>query len=325
MTRHPGDSPYDAGTPSQELSVQILSVHPFARDPAHGSEFASFMVVEGVDMGSRQWICGLCLSALLLARAGEAQWRDPKLIAGQVGFHIAISFVGKMVVHHESPGHAIRQAVKEGAVSGLIAHGGYTLVGQNPDLALVGKALAQKSSLTTRRSIHGEPVFDRSLYTHWELTHSFVHAKWEGELRPRVELDAINAAFSAYFLLSPERYELQGKRTLTSGSLVFVNKDPRPGLRGYYIPGVIWIDDARNDSDWVLSHEIVHSLQAERGSAIKEWHHANIRFNWLVFASGVPAMLAGWPDHDTRWHEIEADDYAGERPPRPAESVTETP
>ena len=88
-----------------------------------------------------------------------------------------------------------------------------------------------------------------------------------------------------------------------------------PGLRGYYWPGVIWIDASRNDAQWVLSHEIVHSLQAERGSAIKEWHHENIRFNWLVFASGVPAMLAGWPAHDTRWHEIEANNYAGEQHP----------
>lgn len=278
--------------------------------------------VEGVDMGSRQWICGLCLGCFLIARAGEAQWRDPKLIAGQVGFNIAASFVGK-VVHGESPGRAIKQALSEGAVSGLIAHGGYTLAGSNPDLALVGKALAQKSSLTTRRSIRGEPVFDSSLVTHWELTHSFVHFKWDG--KPHVELDAINAAFSAYYLLSPDQYSFQPKRTLTSGSLVFVNHDPRPGLRGYYVPGVIWIDDARNDSEWVLSHEIIHSLQAERGSAIREWHHDTIRFNWLVFASGVPAMLAGWPEHDTRWHEMEADTYAGERPPTPAEASTETP
>ena len=64
----------------------------------------------------------------------------------------------------------------------------------------------------------------------------------------------------------------------------------------------------------MLSHEIVHSFQAERGASIREWHHENVRFNWLVFTSGVPAMLAGWPEHDTRWHEIEADAYAGERP-----------
>ena len=269
---------------------------------------------------SRQWICALALCCLL-PDAAEAQWRDPKLIAGQVGFNIAASFVGKMVVQHEPPGRAIKLALKEGTVSGLIAHSGYTIVGQHPNWALAGKALAQKSSLTTRRSIHGLPVFDDTFYKHWEITHSFVHFKWDGSAH--VELDAINAAFSAYYLLSPDQYGFQAKRTLTSGSLVFINRDPPSGLRGYFVPGVIWIDDARDDSEWVLSHEIVHSLQAERGSAIKEWHHRNIRFNWLVFASGVPAMLAGWPEHDTRWHEIEANEYAGDE--RVSTDPVETP
>ncbi len=264
-------------------------------------------------MGSRQWICGLCLGCFLFARAGEAQWRDPKLIAGQVGFNIALSFVGKMVLHHESPKRAFTQALKEGSVSGLMAHGGYTIAAQNPNLALVGKALAQKSSLTTRRSIQGQPVFNESLYTHWELTHSFVHFKWDGS--PHLQIDAINAAFSAYYVFSSDHYVFDTKRTLTSGSLVFLNRDPPPRLRGYYVPGVIWIDASRDDAQWVLSHEIVHSLQAERGTAIKEWHHKNIRFNWLVFASGVPAMLAGWPEHDTRWHEVEANNYAGDKHP----------
>lgn len=264
-------------------------------------------------MGSGRWICGLCVGCLLFARAGEAQWRDPKLIAGQVGFNIALSFVGKMVVHHESPKRALKQALKEGAVSGLMAHGGYTLAAENPNLALVGKALAQKSSLTTRRSIQGEPVFDESLYTLWELTHSFVHFKWDGS--PHLELDAISAAFSAYNVFSPDHYSFDAKRTLTSGSLVFLNRDPPPGVRGFYVPGVIWIDAAHDDAQWVLSHELIHSLQAERGAAIKEWHYKNIRFNWLVFASGVPAMLAGWPEHERRWHEIEANNYAGDQSP----------
>lgn len=264
-------------------------------------------------MGSRQWICALWLGCFLFARAGEAQWRDPKLVAGQVGFNIVVSFVGKMVVHHEPPGRAIKAALEEGTVSGLIAHTGYTVAARNPDLALVGKLLAQKSSSMTRRSMRGLPVFDETLYTHWELTHSFVHFAWDGS--PHVQVDAINAAFSAYYLLSPGSYSFDARRSLTSGSLVFLNHDAPAGLRGFYVPGVIWIDASRNDTRWVLSHEIIHSLQAERGTAIKEWHYNNIRFNWLVFSSGVPAFLAGWPEHDNRWHEVEANDYAGERHP----------
>jgi hypothetical protein len=152
-------------------------------------------------------------------------------------------------------------------------------------------------------------VFDETFYTHWELSHSFVHLKWDGS--PHVELDAINAAFTGYYFLSPDQYKFDAKRTLLSGSVVFQNQAPPPGLLGYYVPGVIWIDATRENPQWILSHEVIHSLQAERGSAIKEWHYDKVRFNWLVFASGVPAVLAGWPEHDTRWHENEAKKYTG--------------
>ena len=78
--------------------------------------------------------------------------------------------------------------------------------------------------------------------------------------------------------------------------------------------GVIWIDAAKADTEAgerIWAHELVHSLQAERGSSIRDWHLGPLRFNWLSFAPGVPALLAGWPDHDRRLHEREADIYAG--------------
>lgn len=261
----------------------------------------------GVDVDTPRRIGTVLLVCLLLARSVAAQWRDPELIASQVGFHIAASWIGKMVLGHQSPGAAFEQALKEGAVSGLVAHAGYSIAGQNPDLALVGKALAQKSSLTTRRSIRGLPVFDGSLYTHWELTHSFIHFKWDGE--PRVQIDAINAAFTMKYLLG-DQYELDAKRSLTSGSLVFLNHDPRRGFRGWYEPGVIWIAADRDDDREVLAHEVIHSLQVERGSSISEWQLENVRINWLVWATGVPAVVSGWPPHDRRPHEREADAYA---------------
>jgi hypothetical protein len=259
-------------------------------------------------MGSRQWICGIAL-VCLLPRAAAAQWADPKLIAGQVGFNVAVSFIGKLVLQHEPPGRAFKKALAEGSVSGLIAHTGYTIVGQHPNWALAGKALAQKSSLTTRRSMHGLPVFDETFYQHWELTHSFIHFKFHGT--PRFELDVINAAFSSYYMLAGNQYSFDAKRTLLAGSLVFLNHDPPPGLRGYYVPGALWIDATKDEADMrdVLAHELIHSLQAERGTSIHEWHHERLRFNWLVFASGVPAFFAGWPEHDKRWHEREADAY----------------
>ena len=247
-------------------------------------------------MGSRHWICGLCLGCFLFARAGEAQWRDPKLIAGQVGFNIAISFVGKMVVHHESPKRAFKQALKEGTVSGLMAHGGYSIAAQNPNLALVGQSACTEVELD-------DTPFDprlsgfRRISVHQLGVDALVRPLQVGRLAaPRARRHQRRVL--RYYVFS-DQYTFDTKRTLTSGSLVFLNRDPPPGLRGYYVLGVIWIDATRDDAQWVLSHEIVHSLQAERGSAIKEWHHENIRFNWLVFASGVPAMLAGWPEHDT--------------------------
>jgi hypothetical protein len=265
-------------------------------------------------MGSkRPALAGIVVaSGLVLSVTGvaEAQWRDPRLIAGQVGFHVAVSFVGKLI-HHEPVGRAFKQSLKDGAFAGGLAHAGYCIAGRHPEWALAGKILAQKSYLTTRRSVDGLPVFDRSLLDEWELTFAFVHLEWHG--KPGVEIDAINAAFSAYYLTAGSPYHLDPRRTLLSGSLVFQNDNPPDRLLGYYVPGVIWIDSNRAEDQRIWGHELVHSFQAERGSAIRDWHWGPARFNWLVFASGVPALLAGWPDHDTRLHELEAEAYSGTR------------
>jgi hypothetical protein len=258
---------------------------------------------------------GAATAALLAAstfwgKAAEAQWKDPKLVASQVGFHVAASFVGKLI-RHEPVGPALRQSLEDGALAGGLAHTGYCIAGKHPEWGLVGKVLAQKANATTRRSMDGLPVYGRSLLTTWELTHSFVHLEWTGSAKPRVEIDAINAAFSAYYLAAGSPYHLDGKRSLLSGSLVFQNENPPEGLLGFYVPGVLWIDRERVNDRSIWGHELVHSLQAERGAAIRDWRLGPLRFNWLVFASGVPALLAGWPDHDTRFHEIEADRYSG--------------
>lgn len=259
-------------------------------------------------MGSRRFICAIVVAALSLTHAAQAQWTDAKLAAGQIGFNVAASFIGKLVVGGKSPKEALSEALREGAFAGAVAHTGYSIAGANPDLGLVGKALAQKAALTTRRSIRGEPVFDDTLYKHWEISHAFLHFKWHGA--PKLELDAVNLAFAVYHFGSSEPYDFDLRRTLTSGSLVFQHQDPSPFLRGYYTPGVIWFDADDPDIDNVMSHEIVHSFQIERGSSISVLRFKSLRFNWLAFASGVPALLSGWPEHDTRWHEVEADRYA---------------
>ena len=260
-------------------------------------------------MGTKLGVAVL-LSVFGPLASAEAQWNDPKLIAGQVAFHTTVSFVAKLI-HHEPPGRAIREALASGNLAGGLSHVGYCIAGRNPEWVLAGKALAQKGSLTTRRSADGLPIFDRTLLTHWEITHSFVHFEWTG--KPRIEVDAINAGFSAYSLASGDRYDFDAKRTLLSGSLVFQNPNPPRNLLGYYVPGVIWIDADHLDEPRVWGHELVHSLQAERGAAIRDWHYGPLRFNWLVLTSGVPALLAGWPDHDRRLHELEAGAYSGTR------------
>lgn len=271
-------------------------------------------------MGSKLGTTAVVLALLAAAAGAQAQpgrlgsshaWRDPKLIAGQVGFNVALSFFGKLIVQRESPGRALKQALVEGTASGLMAHAGYSIAGDHPRWALLGKTLAQKSTLTTRRSIQGRPVFDETLYRHWELTYTFVHFKLEE--RPRVEIDAVNAAFSGYYLLSGDPYRLDGQRSLLSGSLVFQHQNAPTGVRGFYVPGNIWVDADHEPQaiDTILAHEVIHSLQAERGAAIDEWHFGPLRLNWLVFASGVPAFLSGWPEHDARLHEREADAYSG--------------
>ncbi len=260
-------------------------------------------------MGRRRAIMLVGLLCLSVPVKALAQWGDPKLIAGQIGFNVALSFLGKVLLEREPPRRAIEEALKEGSMSGLVAHAGYSIGGRNPEWALVGKALAQKSILLTRRSMNGEPVFDETLWTHWELTHSFVHIKWSGEA-PSVQIDAVNTAFSTYYLLAGDPYRLDTKRSLLSGSLVFDNLDAPDRVRGYYVPGTIWVGVDHRDDRHVLGHEIIHSFQVERGSAISEWQVGAFRINWLSFASGVPALLAGWPEHDNRIHEIEADFYS---------------
>jgi hypothetical protein len=244
----------------------------------------------------------------LSTRSVSAQWSDARLIASQVAFGFSVSFIGKLLIGHEPVGRAFKQALVEGSVSGLIAHSGYCIAGREPKLALLGKTLAQKSSLTTRRSMSSEAVFDRSFLTHWHLTHSFLHIRFEESLH--LEIDILNAAGGAYFLTA-SGYDFDLRRTLYSGSLFFRRQDGTYDIRGYTVPGVIWIRQSSYDDPTVLGHELVHTLQNERGAAIVDWHYKGFRLNVLALAPGVPALLGGWPEHDDRLHEREADAYAG--------------
>jgi hypothetical protein len=261
-------------------------------------------------MGRGKVVTVLVAALTLEAASLQAQWRDPKLIAGQLGFGVAVSFVGKLIGGYRSWKQALRESLIEGSTAGVVAHIGYATAGRNPELALVGKALVQKSGLMIDRSIHGQPVFDRSFFTEWALTHGFVHFRLQE--RPAVEIDVLNAALAAYFL-SRDGYAFDGRRTLYSGSLVFRNLEPPPGTRGWAAPGVIWLGAANYDNREVFGHEIVHSLQFERGAAIYDLHRGFFRLNVLSFSTAVPALLNGWPEHDRRWHEREADLYAGRR------------
>ncbi len=265
--------------------------------------------LRSIEVVMRRCYLGLLLVVICLspARVARAQWHNPRLIAGQAAFNIAVSFIGKMLLHHEPPGRALSKALVEGTASGLVAHADYCLAGQHPHWALAGKALAQKSSLMTRQSMHGTPVFDRSLYSHWQITHSFVYIEVKGA--PRVEIDVPNAAVAAYFLTSDDlRFDLN--RTLYSGSFFFRNENELANARGFSAPGAIWIRSSHYNDPLVFGHEMVHSLQNERGSAIADWHYKGLRFNFLALAPGVPALLKGWPDHNQRLHEREAGVYA---------------
>lgn len=254
----------------------------------------------------------LILVALLLSTGvpgiAHAQWKDARLVAGQVAFNFAVSFFGKLLHDRQPAGRALRSALVEGATSGLVAHTGYSVAGAHPRLALVGKTLAQKSSLMTRRSIEGKPVFDRSLYSHWQITHSFIYLRIDEGVR--IELDGLNAAVAAYFAASHD-YHFDMTRTLYTGSMFFRREQGPTGIRGFTAPGVIWIDGASYHDESVLGHELVHTLQNERGSSITDWHYRGLRVNWLALAPGLPALLRGWPEHDRRLHEREANLYAG--------------
>jgi hypothetical protein len=249
----------------------------------------------------------MMLTLVLQALPARAQWADAKLVAGQVGLHVTASFFGKLVLGRQPVGDALREALREGAAAGLVAHAGYSLAGTDARLALPGKLLVQKAGLLTRRSIASQPVFDSGLYSDWVLTHSIFHLRFVDN-KAAVELDVVNAAFAARYLLA-EDLELNAKRTLLSGALVFDNHAPPLGINGYHVPGVIWIDAAQSDDESILRHELIHSLQSERGSALFDLHGHGLRLNALTFVSGVPAFLEGWPSHNRRLHEQEAHWY----------------
>jgi hypothetical protein len=227
-----------------------------------------------------------------------------------VAFNFAVSFIGKLVHDHQSPGKALKSALIEGTASGLVAHTGYCLTGREPEFALVGKTLAQKSSLMTRRSMEAKPVFDETLYSHWQLTYSFLHFKLDDS--PHFEIDVLNAGATAYYAFS-DGYDFDLSRTLYTGSVFFRREYGTQRIRGYSVPGVVWIDAKWYDDREILGHELIHTLQFERGSAIADWRYKKLRFNFLALASGVPALLKGWPEHDSRLHEREANLYVGRR------------
>jgi len=245
---------------------------------------------------------------LIGSRPAHAQWNNPRLIAGQIAFNFAVSFIGKLVHEHKSPGQALKAALIEGTASGLVAHTGYCLAGTEPRLVLVGKTLAQKSSMMTRRSMEGVPVFDKTLYSHWQLTHSFLFFKFDGS--PHFEIDVLNSGAAVYYLAS-ENYHFDLSRTLYTGSMFFHREETMKNVRGYSVPGIVWMDKDWYDDKTILGHELIHTLQYERGSAVVDWHYKGLRFNFLALASGVPALLKGWPEHDNRLHEREAYLYAG--------------
>lgn len=246
-----------------------------------------------------------------VGRTAEAEWRDPRLIASQVAFGVGASFFGKVFLKHRPLRAALKESLLPGVAAGLVAHAGYSVAGREPKLALVGKTLAQKSTLVTRRAIDGEPFFDGSLYSDWALTHSMFYLRLERG-KPRVELDVLNAVVSAYYLSSPQ-YTFDARRSLYAGSLVFKNASPDRYTHGFATPGAIWLSPESYDDPQVFGHELVHTLQIERGAGFYDWHAKGLRFNLLAFTSGVPAFLRGWPEHDHRWHEREADLYAGRK------------
>jgi len=259
-------------------------------------------------MRTRAWMSAVVLLSSTMAGRAEAQWTNPRLIGSQVAFGIGATFVSKVFIKHAPLGRALKESILPGATAGVVAHTGYAIAGRRPKLALVGKALAQKSALITRRAIDGNSVFDGSLYSEWALTHCFVYLRFDP--RPKVELDVLNAGVGSYYLLSRD-HAFDRARSLYSGSLVFKHGTSKPYVHGYAAPGVIWVDASSYDDDQVLGHEVVHSLQAERGAGVRDWHYRGLRFNFLAFASGVPAFITGWPEHDRRWHEREANLYAG--------------
>jgi hypothetical protein len=72
-------------------------------------------------MGRRRAIALVGLLCLSVSVKAFAQWGDPKLIAGQVGFNVALSFLVKVLLQRDPPRRAIEEALKDERLSSLVA------------------------------------------------------------------------------------------------------------------------------------------------------------------------------------------------------------
>jgi hypothetical protein len=274
------------------------------------------------------------LAALLVAPpipvSAQTAQHHLQLALGNYALSTVAQFAGK-VIAGENVLRAARRAPVEALAPTGLQHAGMTLLGQNWRLAVPAQALVQKGVMLQRRSMLGQPMFD-GFWTSWELDYLWLNLRLDrGRLRlPRVNVETVRRTLTMRHPM-PARFDWS--RSFATGVPTRLTDRLNDGAWGQeagqlvdlnrFVMNETWTD--RDDAEGVYRHELEHTLQSIRGTAmvdvILRQDAAQSRpLEFLRWNAALPdldrvqAFLVNGNhelDHDVRFIEWEADAYAG--------------
>jgi len=253
-----------------------------------------------------------------------------QLALGNYALSTLAPFAGK-VIAGENVGRAARAAAVEALAPAGLQHAGMMLGGRNWRLALPAQVLVQKGAMLQRRSMLALPLFD-GFWTSWELDYLWFNLRLDhGRMRsPRVNLETVRATLVKRH---PSPARLDWSRSLATGVTTRIADELRGGAWGREMGQLVDLNrDVMNGAlfdrevgEGVYRHELQHTLQSIRGSALmdvvlrQDAAQARplefLRYNIaLPDLNQVQAFLLNGNrtvDHRLRFSEWEADAYSG--------------
>jgi len=253
-----------------------------------------------------------------------------QLVLGNYALATLAQFAGK-VMSGQNVGRAVRHSAVEALVPAGLQHAGMMLLGRSWRLALPAQALVQKGAMLQRRSMLEQPLFE-GFWTSWELDYLWFNLRLDhGHVRsPRVNLETVRAALVKRH---PTPARLEWSRSLITGVPTRLADRLRGGAWGREMGQLVDLNrdvmngtaTNRDGGEAVYRHELVHTLQSIRGSALLDVMLRQdaaqtrplgfLRYNMaLPDLNQVQAFLLNGNrpvDHRLRFSEWEADAYAG--------------